>query len=50
MREGSGPGKILESSVVSTMTEMMETTIKSGTGKKPELIVLLLEKLGLVNH
>jgi|TARA_B100000287_G_C20657434_1_gene788998 penicillin-binding protein 1A len=37
MREGSGPGKILESSVVSTMTEMMETTIKSGTGKKARI-------------
>ena len=37
MREGSGPGKILESSVVYTMTEMMETTIKSGTGKKARI-------------
>ena len=34
MRKGQGPGKILESDLVSTMTEMMESTITFGTGKK----------------
>ena len=37
MREGSGPGKILDSSVVSTMTKMMEQTITSGTGRKAKI-------------
>ena len=37
IREGSGPGKILDTPVVSTMTEMMELTIRSGTGKKAKI-------------
>ena len=32
MREGQGPGKILDDTVVSIMTKMMESTIESGTG------------------
>jgi penicillin-binding protein 1A len=37
MREGSGPGKVLDSFVVSTMTQMMEQTISSGTGRKAKI-------------
>ena len=37
MREGSGPGKILDSFVVSTMTKMMEQTITNGTGRKAKI-------------
>ena len=37
IREGSGPGKILDSFVVSTMTKMMEQTITSGTGRKAKI-------------
>ena len=37
MRQGSGPGKILDSITVSIMTEMMESTIESGTGRKAKI-------------
>ena len=37
MREGSGPGKVLDSFVVSTMTKMMEQTITDGTGRKAKI-------------
>ncbi len=37
MRKGQGPGKILEPDLVSTMTEMMESTITFGTGKKAKI-------------
>ena len=37
MREGSGPGKVLDPFVVSTMTKMMEQTISSGTGRKAKI-------------
>ena len=36
-RKIQGPGKILEPTVVKTMTQMMEETIKTGTGKKARL-------------
>ena len=36
-RKIQGPGKILEATVVKTMTQMMEETIKTGTGKKARL-------------
>ena len=36
-RKIQGPGKILEPIVVKTMTQMMEETIKTGTGKKARL-------------
>ncbi len=36
-RKIQGPGKILEPIVVKTMTQMMEKTIKTGTGKKAQL-------------
>ncbi|MFL2679854.1 MAG: transglycosylase domain-containing protein [Alphaproteobacteria bacterium] len=37
MREGQGPGKILDDTVVSIMTKMMESTIESGTGRKAKI-------------
>ncbi len=37
MREGQGPGKILDGAVVSIMTKMMESTIESGTGRKAKI-------------
>ena len=37
MREGKGPGKILESELVNTMIRMMENTIKTGTGKNAKI-------------
>ena len=37
MREGQGPGKILDDTVVSIMTRMMESTIDSGTGRKAKI-------------
>ena len=37
MREGQGPGKILDDTVVSIMTKMMESTIDSGTGRKAKI-------------
>ena len=36
-RQIQGPGKILDSSTVRTMTKMMEETIKTGTGKKAKI-------------
>jgi len=36
-RKIQGPGKILKPNVVKTMTQMMEETIKTGTGKKARL-------------
>ncbi len=37
MREGKGPGKILESELVNTMIRMMENTIQTGTGKNAKI-------------
>ncbi len=36
-RKIQGPGRILNSNTVGTMTKMMEETIKSGTGKKAKI-------------
>ena len=37
MRKIQGPGKILDTKVVRTMTQMMEETIKSGTGRQARI-------------
>tara|TARA_A100001015_G_scaffold95008_1_gene105581 strand:- start:7306 stop:9180 length:1875 start_codon:yes stop_codon:yes gene_type:complete len=37
IREGNGPGKVLDADLVSTMTRMMENTIEVGTGKNAKL-------------
>ena len=37
IRKGNGPGKVLDSDLVGTMTKMMENTIEVGTGKNAKL-------------
>ena len=37
IRKGNGPGKVLDTGLVSTMTRMMENTIEVGTGKNAKL-------------
>ena len=37
IRKGNGPGKVLDTDLVSTMTRMMENTIEVGTGKNAKL-------------
>ena len=37
MREGKGPGEILESELVNTMIRMLENTIQTGTGKNAKI-------------
>ena len=37
MRKGKGPGKVLDSELVSTMIKMMENTIETGTGKNAKI-------------
>tara|TARA_Y100000589_G_scaffold331763_1_gene386894 strand:- start:1096 stop:2967 length:1872 start_codon:yes stop_codon:yes gene_type:complete len=37
MREGQGPGKVIDSDLVKNMTKMMELTIQSGTGKNAKI-------------
>ena len=37
MRKGQGPGQILDQDISSTMVSMMESTIKTGTGKNARL-------------
>ena len=37
MREGKGPGEILDSELVNTMIRMMENTIQTGTGKNAKI-------------
>ena len=37
IRKGNGPGKVLDSNLVGTMTKMMENTIEVGTGKNAKL-------------
>jgi len=37
MRKGQGPGKVLDSDIVKTMTRMMELTIQSGTGRNAKI-------------
>ena len=37
MREGKGPGEILDSGLVNTMIRMLENTIQTGTGKNAKI-------------
>ena len=37
MREGKGPGEVLESELVNTMIRMLENTIQTGTGKNAKI-------------
>ena len=37
IRKGNGPGKVLDTGLVNTMTRMMENTIEVGTGKNAKL-------------
>ena len=37
MREGKGPGEILDSGLVNTMISMLENTIQTGTGKNAKI-------------
>ena len=46
MREGKGPGKILESELVNTMIRMMENTIQTGTGKNAKIDRPVMGKTG----
>ena len=50
MRKGKGPGNIIDPEISSTMVEMLESTIKIGTGKNAILKDQPAGKTGTSSH